>query len=322
VTSSNARARPLEVGLFVPNWSGSVNGQPPRWREIAALARRAEDAGFDSLWVADTILVRPDTDDPMGYWECWSVLAALATVTSRVALGSLVTGAGFRNPVLLANLVNTADEISDGRVILGIGAGETGQYTHLGMDPGRRYGRLEEALAIIRALLRDGHATFVGEHYQVQDAELPLRGPRATGPPIMVGSYPSPGPRMRRLAARYADGWNGWLAFDRSSPEAVRSALTGLDEACREIDRDPNTLWRSVAVGAERPGRRLTFGPWDIGAGALTGSPDVLAGSLRAFADEGISHIQVYLGHAVEDLDTFASVLELLDAGDTTSVES
>jgi Luciferase-like monooxygenase len=140
VTSSNARARPLEVGLFVPNWSGSVNGQPPRWREIAALARRAEDAGFDSLWVADTILVRPDTDDPMGYWECWSVLAALATVTSRVALGSLVTGAGFRNPVLLANLVNTADEISDGRVILGIGAGETGQYTHLGMDPGHAMG--------------------------------------------------------------------------------------------------------------------------------------------------------------------------------------
>jgi alkanesulfonate monooxygenase SsuD/methylene tetrahydromethanopterin reductase-like flavin-dependent oxidoreductase (luciferase family) len=145
---------------------------------------------------------------------------------------------------------------------------------------------------------------------------LPLRGPRAGGPPILLGTYPTPGPRMRRLAARYADGWNGWLAFDTSSPEAARSARAGLGEDCRVIGRDPETLWRSVAVGVALAGRRLTFGPWDIGAGAMSGSTEELAEMLRAFAREGISHVQVYLGPTTAaDIETFASVLALLDAG-------
>jgi alkanesulfonate monooxygenase SsuD/methylene tetrahydromethanopterin reductase-like flavin-dependent oxidoreductase (luciferase family) len=313
---SSTPGRPLKVGLFLPNWSGSMNGRPPRWGDIAALAKHTEEIGFDSLWVADTILVLPEKAEPMGYWECWSLLAALASVTSRVELGSLVTGGSFRNPVLLAHLVNTVEEISGGRVILGIGAGEVGQYGYLGMHADGRYGRLEEALSITRALLREGHADFMGQHYQVRDAELPLRGPRANGPPIMLGTYPAPGPRMRRLAARYADGWNGWLAFDNSSPEAVQPARASLDAACRAIGRDPETLWRSVAVGVALKGRRLTFGPWDIGAGALTGSPEELAETLRQFARQGISHLQVYLGHnTIDDLDTFAPVLALLDAG-------
>ncbi len=300
-----------------------MDGGPPRWRELAALARDAEGIGFDSLWVADTILIRPEKAEAMGYWECWSLLAALAAITSRVELGSLVTGGSFRNPVLLANLVNTVEEISAGRVILGIGAGEVGQYASLGLYAEGRYGRLEEVLAITRALLREGHAEFVGRHYEVRDAELPLRGPRATGPPILLGTYPAPGPRMRRLAAQYADGWNGWLAFDTSSPEAVRAARIGLDQACRAIGRDPETLGRSVAVGVALPGRRLTFGPRDVGAGALTGSPEELAEKLRAFASEGISHVQVYLGHTtVEDVETFASVLDLLDSGPPTHAPS
>jgi alkanesulfonate monooxygenase SsuD/methylene tetrahydromethanopterin reductase-like flavin-dependent oxidoreductase (luciferase family) len=217
---------------------------------------------------------------------------------------------------VLANAVNTVEELSDGRVILGIGAGDRGQYGHLGMSAEGRFGRLEEALVIIRALLREGHADFAGRHYTVRDAALPLHGPRHGGPPIVLGTYPEPGPRMRRLAARYADGWNGWLAFAASSPEAVRPALAGLDEACGECARDPETLSRSVAVGVSVTGRPLVFGPWDISAGALTGSPDRLADALRSFAREGISHVQVYLGHTTHaDLEAFASVLELLDSG-------
>lgn len=221
------RRRPLKVGLFMPNWSGSFDGEQPRWPQTAAVARHAEEVGFDSLWVADTILVRPGQEAPVGYWECWSLLAALAAVTNRVELGSLVTGGSFRAPVLLANLANTVDEISGGRVILGMGAGEESQYRHLGLDATGRYQRLEEALAITRALLQHGHADFVGRHYEVRDAELPLRGPRANGPPIMVGSYPAPGARMRRIAAQYADGWNGWLAFGTSSPEPSNRLASG-----------------------------------------------------------------------------------------------
>jgi alkanesulfonate monooxygenase SsuD/methylene tetrahydromethanopterin reductase-like flavin-dependent oxidoreductase (luciferase family) len=300
-----------------------MDGGPPRWRELAALARDAEGIGFDSLWVVDTILLRPEKKEAMGFWECWSLLAALTAITSRVELGSLVTGGSFRNPVLLANLVNTVEEISAGRVILGIGAGEVGQYASLGLDAEGRYRRLEEVLAITRALLREGHAEFAGRHYEVRDAELPLRGPRGTGPPILLGTYPAPGRLMRRLAAQYADGWNGWLAFDTNPAEAVRAGRIGLDQACRAIGRDPATLERSVAIGVALSGRHLTFGPRDIGAGALTGEPEALAEKLRAFAREGISHVQVYLGHTtVEDIETFASVLDLLDSGSPTHASS
>ncbi|MEX0874722.1 MAG: LLM class flavin-dependent oxidoreductase [Actinomycetota bacterium] len=100
----------------------------------------------------------------MGYWECWSLLAALATTTSRVELGSLVGGGSIRNPFLLPHAVNTVEDISEGRVILGLGAGEVGQYVHLGMESAGRYGRLEEVLGIVSGLLRQGHVEFEGKY--------------------------------------------------------------------------------------------------------------------------------------------------------------
>ena len=305
-------ARPLKVGLMIPSWSGAPDRQAPTWHDVNGLAQQAEAVGFDSVWIADTIVVHPDPSSSMGYWDCWSILAALAAGTPRIELGSLVSGGGFRNPVLLAHLVNTVDEISGGRAILGIGAGEEGQHHSLGISPEGRYGRLEETLTIVRALLREGHVHHEGRFLTV-DAELPLRGPRPTGPPIMLGTYPSPGPRMRALAARHADGWNAWLAFDDCSPGKTRPALEGLDDACRAAGRDPATLWRSVAVGVSLPGRRLTFGPWDINDAALRGSPEDIAESLRRFAALGVSHAQVYLGHITpEDIDAFTPVLEHL----------
>lgn len=117
------------------------------------------------------------------------------------------------------------------------------------------------------------------------------------------------------IAARYADGWNGWLAFNTSSPDVVRGVRGDLDEGAEPLVGTPRRYWRSVAVGVALPGRQITFGPWDIGSGALKGAPDELTDALLAFADVGVTHIQVYLGHGTaHEIDSFASVLERLDA--------
>ena len=201
-------------------------------------------------------------------------------------------------------------------MILGIGAGEVGQYASLGLDAEGRYGRLEEVLAITRALLREGHAEFAGRHYEVRDAELPLRGPRGTGHPILLGTYPAPGHLMRRLAAQYADGWNGWLAFDISPAEAVRAARIGLDQACRGDRSGSGDAGTQRGHRSRAPRSTPDLRPSGHRGRRADRGAEELAEKLRAFAREGISHVQVYLGHTtVEDIETFASVLDLLDSG-------
>ena len=228
----------------------------------------------------------------------------------------------LRNPALLAKMADTVDEISDGRLILGLGAGgDSGEHRAFGFRWEHRFSRFEEALTVIRGLLREGQADFEGTYYRVRGCELRPRGPRKNGPPVLIGTV-TPGPRMLRLTAQYADLWNGWLAFGRSSPEEISPLHAVLDHACEKIGRDPATLGRSVAIGVALPGHRLTFGPWDITSGALTGSPEELAAALRAFARQSISHVQIYLApNTLVGIEAFAPVLELLDC-ERTSVRS
>jgi probable F420-dependent oxidoreductase len=313
--------RPLKVGLFLPAAEGMAGGQAPRWSDLLALARRAEAVGFDSLWLPDHLLVRlwmPGWDGHLvGGWECWSLLSALSAVTERIELGPLVSCSSFRNPALVAKMADTVDEISGGRLILGLGAGwHDYEYRAFGYPFDHRVSRFEEALTIIAGLLREGQIDFAGRYYSARECELRPRGPRPNGPPILVGAH---GERMLRLAARHADAWNAdWYV----RPDEVPPVRAEVDAACAAVGRDPATLERTLAVLIDAPGWRPRPGadwPTDMrhgGRSPATGTPEELPELLRGFAAEGIAHVQVWLEPAtLAGLEAFAPVLELLDRG-------
>ncbi len=315
-SQSDARpgTRPLKVGLVLPFRERQMEGATPRWADILAMAQRAEAIGLDSVWLADHLIFQSE-GQTTGAWECWSLLSALAATTRRVELGSLVICTGFRNPALLAKMADTVEEISGGRLILGLGAGwNEVEYRAFGYPFDHRVSRFEEALTIIHALLRTGQVDFAGRYYAARECELRPRGPRPTGPPIMIGTR---GERMLGLTARYADLWNVWLAFGRSRPAEIPPLRAQVDAACRAVDREPATLGRTAAVMVDTQGRRT--GPTvpvrpGLAPEPLTGAPEELAAGLRAFAAEGISHVQVYAHpDTLEGVEGLAPVLALLD---------
>jgi alkanesulfonate monooxygenase SsuD/methylene tetrahydromethanopterin reductase-like flavin-dependent oxidoreductase (luciferase family) len=245
-------------------------------------------------------------------WECWSLISALAAITERPEIGTLVLSTSFRNPSLLAKMADTVEEISSGRLILGLGAGwNEAEYIAFGYPFDHRVSRFEEAVTIITSLLRDGHVDFEGTYYQARDCELRPRGPRANGPTIIFGAS-SAGPRMLDLTARYADGWNTWFSSTGNTVEGLLPLLEKVDAACEAAGRDPTTLGRSAAVIVE-------VGPHEPSAMTgppLTGSPAEIAAGLRAHAAAGLSHIQVWLEpNTPAGIEAFAPVLEELDRG-------
>src|SRR5438445_5100854 len=243
VDAASRPLRPLKVGINLPTVEGTMAGKTTSWADLFAFAQRAGALGFDSLWVPDHLLLTWQ-EQTHGIWECWSLLAALAAVTSRVALGPLVACTAFRSPALLAKMADTVDEISVGRLIVGLGAGWNGPEDRaFGSPSDHRVDRFEEALQIIVPLLRTGHVDFEGKYYQALGCELRPRGPRPGGPPILVGAK---GPRMLRLAATYADLWNAEGPLRR--PEDVAPLRRAGDDACAAVARDPATLGRSASV--------------------------------------------------------------------------
>jgi alkanesulfonate monooxygenase SsuD/methylene tetrahydromethanopterin reductase-like flavin-dependent oxidoreductase (luciferase family) len=309
-TASRPR-RPLKVGLNLQIVEGALMGKTAGWADVLAFAQRAEALGFDSLWVPDHLLITWG-GQTRGIWEGWSLLAALAAVTSRVELGPLVANAGFRNPALLAKMADTVDEISGGRLILGLGAGWSGpEEAAFGYPSDHRVDRFEEALRIIVPLLRTGRADFAGRYYQARDCELRPRGPRAGGPPILIGAK---GPRMLRLAATYADLWNAEGPLRR--PEETIPLRAAGDAACVEVGRDPAALGRSASVVVNLPiaqGRGQQTAPAREGQPEPT-SPEAIAETLRGYAREGLGHIQVWLTPStIAGIEWFKAVLDLLD---------
>lgn len=312
----------MRLGLILPTWTTG----PLRYQEVLEIAKEAEAAGFDALWVTDHVLlpstyeelrrragatVHPDAvAEPEGCLEAFTTLTALAVAIPRLELGTLVACAGYRNPVLLAKMADTLDDISEGRLVLGLGAGDsTGEHEMMGLPTDSPVGRFEEALQIIRGLFRQGEVDFSGQFYSARAAQLIPRGPRPQGPPILIGTL-NPKPRMRRLVAQYADVWNGWQGYTDASAEVAQAAIEQIHDACREHGRDPSTLVLTTSVRVNVPGSGYRPAPNER---PLSGNPSEMAEVLRGHAALGVEQVQVALTMGGrEGVQAFAKVIKEL----------
>jgi alkanesulfonate monooxygenase SsuD/methylene tetrahydromethanopterin reductase-like flavin-dependent oxidoreductase (luciferase family) len=296
----------MKIGLYLPHWTGAWDGEDPRWSDVLDTARAAEEAGVASIWVIGHHYLRFEQGHPWSLWDPWSLLAALAAQTERITLGSLVSCTAHTNPALLARAAATVDEISDGRLILGIGGGYFGaEFDALGISADHKVDRFEEAVQIITALLRDGEVAFDGRHYRA-DLSLDLPQPRPGGPPILIGAT---GPRMMRLTARYADQWNAWLPFSNDPVGDFRDQRLRLGHACAGEGRDPATLARTAAVAVGLLGRTVRYGPHEmVNLGATTAE---VVEALHALADEGADQVQLCMAPATPaGIEAAAPVIE------------
>ena len=304
------RARPIKVGIQLPEVEREV-----RWPELLDLVRAIEDHGFDSIWLGEHLLYRWPDRDPRGPWEAWTLMGAVAAVTSRVEFGPLVACTNFHNPALLAKQAATVDEISGGRLVLGLGAGwnET-EFRAFGFPFDHRIDRFEESFTIIRTLLREGAVDFDGRFYQARDCELSPRSMRPGGPPLLVGSK---GPRMLAITMPHVDAWNVWFSDTDNSPAGVPPLRALVDDACRQVGRDPAEVERSVAVQVRMPGgsgriQGVASEPYPM----LEGSAAHVADELRAYAREGIDHVQLVVDPIDRrSIDGLAPVLAELERG-------
>ena len=269
--------RPLRVGVQLPEVERIV-----RWPEYEAMARAAEEVGFDSIWIGDHLLYREDGRPERGPWDAWTVMAALAGVTERVVIGPLVACLGFHPPGLVARMAAAIDEISGGRFVLGVGSGwNEPEFRAFGLPFDHRASRFLESFEIIRRLLAGERVTSAGRFWQVKDAVLLPPPARVT--PIMLGTS---GPRQLAATLPYADSWNTWWdAYGNTAGGfAVRNAE--ISAIAESAGRDPGEVERSACVlvsfdpsAAERPR--------DDDAPPLTGSPDHMARALRDLAEAG-----------------------------------
>ncbi len=274
-TSSSRR-----VGVYIDLGETLADGGKASWADIRGMAREADRIGCDSVWLPDRLQV-----GDVGVWESLTMVSAIAAVTSRVTIGTAVTRSIYRNPTLLAKMAETIDEISGGRFVLGLGAGSNaGDNVQFGYPSNHPISRFEEALSITHALLRTGSVSFSGRYYQVQDCSLSPRGPRQSGPPIMIAATQ---PRMMRLAAKYADYWTSLTLAN--SPDDWQEELAAIASACAAEGRDPATLKKVAAVlVTQLPPVEHPYGP------AMSGEADQIAESINRFFHAGFHEVIVY----------------------------
>ena len=300
----------LNIGVQLPEVERVVT-----WSEMRDMAMTAEDVGFDSIWVGDHLLYKGNGESK-GPWEAWSMLAAIAAVTSRVRIGPLVAATSFHSPAMLAKKAVTVDEISNGRLILGLGAGwNQVEFDAYGFPFDHRASRFEEAFTIIRTLLTVGAIDFEGEYYTLRDCEL-IPPARPDGIPLMIGSE---GPRVLRATLPYVEGWNAWHAWYDNSLEGAEALLARIDIACAEAERVPSTLSRSLAVFVRAPGgeSRLRQGSPDRKTSvAIEGDREMIAEHLMGLAQLGVDDVQLVVDPITrESIEWLGGVLTILDDG-------
>jgi probable F420-dependent oxidoreductase len=243
--------------------------------EVIALAKQADAKGWHGVWLADHYMPNSDDGEPLpgDLHEVFGLLPAVAAVTERVRVGTLVSPTSVHHPALLANRAATIDHVSAGRMVLGIGAGwQLNEHAAYGFDLASRVGRFEEAIQIVRALLTEPRTSFHGRFYEIADAPCepkPVQRPL----PILVGAK---GPRMLRITARHADEWNAWGDADTAGP--LRERLLA---ACAAVGRDPASMRTSANALIELDGNPPS------GRATLFGSPQQVVDQLGRIAEAG-----------------------------------
>jgi probable F420-dependent oxidoreductase len=270
----------LRFGIQLPEVEREV-----RWPEYLAMARAAEDVGFDSIWVGDHYLYRGDSGRERGPWEAWTLLAALAAATERVRLGPLVACLAFHHPAVLAKQAATVHEVSGGRLVVGVGAGwNRTEFDAFGIPYDHRASRFEEAFEIVRRLLAGERVTFEGRWHRADDAVL-LPAPERR-PTLMIGST---GARVLAAALPHVDVWNTWFDWYGNTAEGFASRIGEIDIACERVGRDPATVERSacVLVQLDDAGERRV----EADVTPLRGSDEEVSAGLHAIAEAGADEL-------------------------------
>jgi probable F420-dependent oxidoreductase len=297
-------SRPLRVGVQLPEVERDV-----RWPEYVAMARAAEEVGFDSIWVGDHLLYRGGGQAERAPWDAFTVLAALAAVTERVTLGPLVACLAFHPPGMIARMTAAIDEISGGRFVLGVGSGwNEPEFRAFGFPFDHLASRFLESFEIVRRLLAGERVTSAGEYWQADDAVLLPPPTRRT--PLMIGSQ---GPRQLAATLPYADGWNTWYDSYGNTAAGFATLNATIDEAARAAGREPAEIERSacvlVAFGSDTPERRpAPTSP------ALRGDAASMARALRELAEAGADEAILVLDPITEQrVRECGAVLHALD---------
>ncbi|MGN6754168.1 MAG: TIGR03560 family F420-dependent LLM class oxidoreductase [Intrasporangium sp.] len=283
------------------------------WPEVVEIVRHAEASGWDGVYVADHFMGDGGLFGAVtsAHLESTAALAALAGLTTRVRLGTLVLGNTYRHPTVVANWAASVDRISDGRLVLGLGAGwQANEHEQYGITlpvPGERLARLDEACSVLRGLLTEPVVTFPGRYYELTDAVCEPK-PVQRRLPLLIGGK---GDRMLRLVARHADEWNMW-----AMPETIAERGAVLDRHCEEIGRDPSSITRSTQALV-----RLTDSPCEAkkfiasvhGRPAVAGPAEAFGEMVVAWREAGVDEVIVpdlSLGSGAQRLEALDALIE------------
>jgi probable F420-dependent oxidoreductase len=269
----------MKIGLMLPLGADETDGFPV----LRAMALGAESSGLDSVWGADHLVFRDD-EGVFGIHECWTVLTAVAAITSRVEIGPLVLALPFRNPALVAKMAAQLDEVSGGRLILGLGCGwHEPEFDAFGYPFDHRVGRFEEGMAIVAPLLRGETVSFSGRWHSASEAVLLPKPVRPGGPPILIAGKQ---PRMLSLVAEHAVQWNSaWYGFPDKA-DVLRTRLADLSAALAQAGRDPATLTKTAGIFVAFDGADA-----DDVERAIHGTTSEIADGLAGYAELGIEHV-------------------------------
>lgn len=301
----------IGIQLGMHGHAGSHRLDPPTWASMKRQVESAETSGFDIVVIEDALV--EGGLGTHGYWEGMTLAGAVAAITTQIEVGHSVVNPPLRSPAVVAQAAHTLDEITGGRYVLGIGAGNTPKdYEAFGIAAEPRFSRSAEAIRMTVELVRSGSVDEDGRFHRIH-GRLVARGPRESGPPVVIGAR---GPRMMRLAATCADGWNAWTP-DPQTIDSFRPLVDELDRACADVGRDPATLSRSIDIGVD-PHELLGEEPTWITEFLVAGSAQQIADGLLAFESIGIDEVRCMVWpdrpaeQRVAAVELLAEVVELV----------